>query len=136
MTFARPAKLATTLVGALAALLLPAAVPAQAQPACPAATTAPAATPGASAVAGLDGEQARLQDARTAAFTERAGLGDFVRRFPAALCATRSSAEAERLVDSWGEALWWAAVDRAQGAAVAATCRLRTTARCTGPGSP
>ncbi|WP_395292482.1 pyroglutamyl peptidase [Kitasatospora hibisci] len=109
MTFARPA----TLAAALAAVLLPAALPAQAQPACSAA--APSATVGTPVAAGVDGEQTRLQDARTAAFTERAGLGDFVRRFPAALCATRSAAEAERIVEAWGEALWWAAVDRAQG---------------------
>ncbi|AUY53807.1 pyroglutamyl peptidase [Streptomyces sp. CB01881] len=116
MTIARPAKLAVTLAGALAALLLPTAVPAQAQSACSTATAAPADTlADAPAEGGADPEQARLRDARTAAFTERAGLGDFVHRFPAALCATRGAAEAERLVDAWGEALWRAAVNRAQG---------------------
>ncbi|MFJ3961855.1 pyroglutamyl peptidase [Streptomyces sp. NPDC090036] len=63
----------------------------------------------------LDAEQARLADARTTALVERGALGDFVRRFPAALCGTRSPAEAGRLVDSWGEALWQASVRRAQG---------------------
>ncbi|GHD76075.1 pyroglutamyl peptidase [Streptomyces goshikiensis] len=63
----------------------------------------------------LDAEQARLADARTTALVERAGFTDFVRRFPAALCSVRSEDEAGRLVDSWGEALWQAAVRRAQG---------------------
>lgn len=63
----------------------------------------------------LDAEQARLADARSTALVERAGFGDFVRRFPAALCAVRNPAEAERLLDSWGEALWQSAVRRAQG---------------------
>ncbi|MEV0411408.1 pyroglutamyl peptidase [Streptomyces sp. NPDC050448] len=63
----------------------------------------------------IDSEQARLADARTTALVERAGFGDFVRRFPAALCAVRSPAEAGRLLDGWGEALWQAAVRRAQG---------------------
>ncbi|MFE6844096.1 pyroglutamyl peptidase [Streptomyces sp. NPDC057686] len=63
----------------------------------------------------LDAEQARLTDARTTALVERAGFGDFVRRFPAALCAVRSPAEAGQLLDSWGGALWQAAVRRAQG---------------------
>ncbi|WP_109777242.1 pyroglutamyl peptidase [Streptomyces sp. CG 926] len=63
----------------------------------------------------LDAEQARLSDARTTALVERGGLGDFVRRFPAALCSTRGPAEADRLVDAWGEAVWQASVRRAQG---------------------
>ncbi|MCX4807269.1 pyroglutamyl peptidase [Streptomyces sp. NBC_01214] len=69
----------------------------------------------ASASVPLDAEQARLSDARTTALVERGGLGDFVRRFPAALCATRGPAEADRLVTDWGEALWQASVRRAQG---------------------
>ncbi|MFI1646686.1 hypothetical protein ACH4XT_07050 [Streptomyces avidinii] len=69
----------------------------------------------ASASVPLDAEQARLADPRTAALVERAGFGDFVRRFPAALCATRGRAEADRLVEDWGEALWQASVRRAQG---------------------
>lgn len=63
----------------------------------------------------LDAEQARLADPRTTALVERAGFGDFVRRFPAALCTTRTPAEAERLLDSWGRSLWQASVRRAQG---------------------
>ncbi|GAA2794586.1 hypothetical protein GCM10010441_19820 [Kitasatospora paracochleata] len=90
--------------GALAALLLPAAPAAQAQPACRTADSAP-----------TDPEQARLADPRTTALTDGAALGDFVRRFPAALCTARTATEAEHLVDSWGTALWFAAVDRAQG---------------------
>lgn len=62
----------------------------------------------------LDAEQARLSDARTTALVERGGLADFVRRFPAALCSTRGPADADRLVDAWGEALWQASVRRAQ----------------------
>lgn len=69
----------------------------------------------ASASVPLDAEQARLADPRTTALVERAGFGDFVRRFPAALCATRGRAEADRLVEDWGEALWQASVRRAQG---------------------
>ncbi|MFJ6483348.1 MULTISPECIES: pyroglutamyl peptidase [unclassified Streptomyces] len=69
----------------------------------------------ASASVPLDAEQARLSDARTTALVERGGFADFVRRFPAALCATRSPAEADRLVTDWGEALWQASVRRAQG---------------------
>ncbi|MFE9477452.1 pyroglutamyl peptidase [Streptomyces spororaveus] len=69
----------------------------------------------ASASVPLDAEQARLSDARTTALVERAGLGEFARRFPAALCAARSPAEADRLVADWGEALWQASVRRAQG---------------------
>ncbi|MEV7563270.1 pyroglutamyl peptidase [Streptomyces sp. NPDC089795] len=63
----------------------------------------------------LDAEQARLSDTRTTALVERGGLRDFVRRFPAALCSTRGPAEADRLVDAWGEAVWQASVRRAQG---------------------
>ncbi|MFJ3923277.1 pyroglutamyl peptidase [Streptomyces sp. NPDC090022] len=63
----------------------------------------------------LDAEQARLADPRTAALTERGGFGDFVRRFPAALCGARDAAEAAHLVTDWGESLWSAAVRRAQG---------------------
>ncbi|AZM87194.1 pyroglutamyl peptidase [Streptomyces sp. W1SF4] len=73
-------------------------------PAC----RAPASVP-------LDAEQARLTDPRTTALVERAGFGDFVRRLPAALCTAHTPAEAERLLDSWGEALWQASVRRAQG---------------------
>ncbi|MFE7182076.1 pyroglutamyl peptidase [Streptomyces erythrochromogenes] len=62
----------------------------------------------------LDAEQSRLADPRTTALVVRAGLGDFIRRFPAALCTARSRAEAERLLDSWGQALWQASVQRAQ----------------------
>lgn len=89
--------------------------------ALPIAVTSPAhAADGASscrhaASAPLDAEQARLADARTTALVERAGFADFVRRLPAALCTTRSAAEAERLLDSWGQALWQASVRRAQG---------------------
>ncbi|MFJ9456913.1 pyroglutamyl peptidase [Kitasatospora sp. NPDC101447] len=99
----RTAGLAAALTGTLAALLAPAA--AQADPAgCRTAATV-----------SLDAEQARLQDARTAAFTERSGLGDLLRGFPAALCSARTAHRAERVVDAWGRALWQAGVDRAQG---------------------
>ncbi|WP_030295906.1 hypothetical protein [Streptomyces katrae] len=86
----------------------------------PLAVTAPAHAQDASSCrtapsAPLDAEQARLEDARTTALVERAGFGDFVRRFPAALCGVRSPAEAERLLDGWGGALWQSAVRRAQG---------------------
>ncbi|WKV75940.1 pyroglutamyl peptidase [Streptomyces sp. PCS3-D2] len=63
----------------------------------------------------LDAEQSRLADSRTTALIERAGFADFVRRFPAALCTARGRAESERLLDSWGQALWQASVRRAQG---------------------
>ncbi|MFE2727799.1 pyroglutamyl peptidase [Kitasatospora sp. NPDC059327] len=102
MTITRYA-LVASLVGALAVPLLPGVATARSRPAC---DTAPAPRP--------DAEQARLADPRTAAFTERADLGEFVARFPAALCSTRNAAEARSLVDSWGRALWRAAVDRAQ----------------------
>ncbi|MFF1908724.1 pyroglutamyl peptidase [Kitasatospora sp. NPDC058218] len=102
MTFTRYA-VAASLVGALAVPLFPDSATAQAQPACRTATAPP-----------VDAEQARLADPRAAAFTERAGLGDFVSRFPAALCTARNAAEARELVDAWGRALWRAAVDRAQ----------------------
>ncbi|WP_030243123.1 hypothetical protein [Streptomyces sp. NRRL S-350] len=99
----RTAGLAAALTGTLAALLAPAA--AQAAPAgCRTADTAVA-----------DAEQARLQDTRTTAFTERSGLADLLRGFPAALCAARDAHEAEWVVDAWGQALWQAGVDRAQG---------------------
>ncbi|MFJ9641847.1 pyroglutamyl peptidase [Streptomyces sp. NPDC101206] len=62
-----------------------------------------------------DPEQARLADPRTAALVERGGFGDFVRRFPAALCSSRTPAEAGWLLDAWGTALWQTAVQRAQG---------------------
>nr|WSX53851.1 pyroglutamyl peptidase [Streptomyces sp. NBC_00974] len=62
-----------------------------------------------------DAEQARLGDPRTAALVERGGFGDFVRRFPVALCTIREPAGAAPLLDGWGEALWQAAVRRAQG---------------------
>ncbi|MEJ8646415.1 hypothetical protein WKI68_44420 [Streptomyces sp. MS1.HAVA.3] len=83
----------------------------------------------------LDAEQARLADARTTALVERAGFGDFVRRFPTALCTTRSPAEAERLLDSWGQALWQASVRRAQGQRPGGDLAPGTTGRCTGRGS-
>lgn len=88
--------------------LLPIAVaaPAQAVDAAPCGTSLSAAP---------DPEQARLADARTTVLVERGGLGDFVRRFPAALCGVRGPAEADRLVDGWGEALWQSAVRSAQG---------------------
>ncbi|MFJ7590619.1 pyroglutamyl peptidase [Streptomyces sp. NPDC097617] len=94
---------------ALLSLVLPLAVasPAHAAEGALACRTSPSAP--------LDAEQARLADARTTALVERTGLGDFVRRFPAALCATRGTAEADRLVVDWGEALWQASVRRAQG---------------------
>ncbi|MBW5480975.1 pyroglutamyl peptidase [Streptomyces bambusae] len=86
----------------------------------PAAVSAPAhAADGASCAgspsAPLDPEQARLADGRTSALVERAGLAGFVQRFPAALCGARGPAEAGRVLDGWGEALWQAAVRRAQG---------------------
>ncbi|MFJ6049859.1 pyroglutamyl peptidase [Streptomyces sp. NPDC092307] len=94
---------------ALLATVLPLALASPAQAADgPAACRADASVP-------LDAEQARLSDARTTALVERGGLGDFVRRFPAALCSTRGPAEADRLVDAWGEAVWQASVRRAQG---------------------
>ncbi|MEV7773680.1 pyroglutamyl peptidase [Kitasatospora sp. NPDC086791] len=99
----RTAGLAAALTGTLAALLAPAA--AHADPGgCRTTTTA-----------SPDAEQARLQDTRTAAFTERSGLRDLLRGFPAALCATHDARRAERVVDAWGRALWQAGVDRAQG---------------------
>ncbi|MFD5462389.1 pyroglutamyl peptidase [Kitasatospora sp. NPDC127059] len=102
-TARRTAALATALAGTLAALLAPAA--AQAAPAdCRTVTTAP-----------LDAEQARLQDPRTAAFTERSGLADLLHGFPAALCSARTAHRAERVVDAWGRKLWQAGLDRAQG---------------------
>lgn len=94
----------TALAGTLAALLAPAAA-AQAAPAgCRTVTTAP-----------LDAEQTRLQDARTAAFTERSGLADLLHGFPAALCSARTAQRAQRVVDTWGRKLWQAGLDRAQG---------------------
>ncbi|MFB0630874.1 pyroglutamyl peptidase [Streptomyces sp. AB3(2024)] len=107
MMLLRRAALAAAFLG-VTAVLPPAAAHADPSPACrdsPASAAAPAPDP----------EQARLADPRTAAFPERAGLDSFVRRFPAALCATRDAAEAQRLLDTWGEALWQAAVNRAQG---------------------
>ncbi|WP_284581251.1 pyroglutamyl peptidase [Streptomyces sp. 2P-4] len=68
-----------------------------------------------SPAAPLDAEQARLADPRTAALVEGGGLGAFTARFPAALCSARGPAEAGRLLDAWGTALWEAAVHRAQG---------------------
>ncbi|MFI9365670.1 pyroglutamyl peptidase [Kitasatospora sp. NPDC053057] len=103
-TTGRAATLATALAGTLAALLAPAAA-AQAAPAgCRTVTTTP-----------LDAEQARLQDARTTVFTERAGLGDVLDGFPAALCSARNAHRAQRMVDIWGHRLWQAGLDRAQG---------------------
>ncbi|MER8105860.1 pyroglutamyl peptidase [Kitasatospora sp. NPDC094016] len=98
----RAATLAAALTGTLAALLAPAA--AQAAPAtCRVVGTTP-----------VDTEQARLQDQRTTAFTERSGLHDLLRGFPAALCAARNARQAERVAGAWGRALWQAGVDRAQ----------------------
>ncbi|MFJ8627945.1 pyroglutamyl peptidase [Kitasatospora sp. NPDC093550] len=109
----RTAGLAAALTGTLAALLAPTA--AQAAPSgCPAASTA-APDAGPSPAVALDAEQARLQDDRTAAFTERSGLRDLLHGFPAALCSARTAHRAERVVDAWGRALWRAGVDRAQG---------------------
>ncbi|WP_371675524.1 pyroglutamyl peptidase [Streptomyces sp. NBC_01276] len=107
MMFLRRAALAAAFLG-VTAVLPPAAAHAAPSPACQD-SPAPAAAPAP------DPEQARLADPRTAAFPERAGLDSFVRRFPAALCTTRDAAGAQRLLDTWGEALWQAAVDRAQG---------------------
>ncbi|MFJ9694009.1 pyroglutamyl peptidase [Kitasatospora sp. NPDC101183] len=106
----RAAGLAAALTGALAALLAPAA--AQAAPA-PAPGSADCLSP--AAAVRPDPEQARLQDGRTAAFTERSGLADLPQGFPAALCASRDARRAERVVTTWGRALWQAGVDRAQG---------------------
>ncbi|MFE6868780.1 pyroglutamyl peptidase [Kitasatospora sp. NPDC057692] len=105
-TARRRVALTATLIGALAATVLPATA-ATAQPARPSCRTVDSAP--------LDREQARTADPRTAALTERGGFGDFVRRFPAALCSARGAAAAGRIVDAWGEALWRAGVDRAQG---------------------
>lgn len=104
-TVRRRVALTATLIGALAASILPTA------------STAHAAGPGCRTVEStpLDREQARTADPRTAALTERGGFGDFVARFPAALCSTRNADEAGRLLDAWGGALWRAGVDRAQG---------------------
>ncbi|MFF7988719.1 pyroglutamyl peptidase [Kitasatospora xanthocidica] len=99
----RTAGLAAALTGTLVALLAPTA----AQAAPTGCRTAVTAAP--------DVEQARLQDARTAAFTERSGLDDLLHGFPAALCSARDSRRAEWVVDAWGRALWRAGVDRAQG---------------------
>jgi hypothetical protein len=98
---------------AFAAALL--SVTALLAPATAHAATDPAATGCRTADASPDREQARLADPRTTELTERAGFDGFVRRFPAALCTARDAREAERLLDAWGEALWRAAVDRAQG---------------------
>ncbi|MFF2350791.1 pyroglutamyl peptidase [Kitasatospora sp. NPDC058115] len=108
-TARRRVALTATLIGALAATILPATAAGAAdagagRPSCRTVGSAP-----------LDREQARTADPRTAALTERGGLGGFVRGFPAALCAARSAAGAGRIVDAWGEALWRAGVDRAQG---------------------
>ncbi|EFL12870.1 secreted protein, partial [Streptomyces sp. C] len=104
MLLRRAASAAALLVTVLPVTL---ASPAHADGSAPS-CRAPASVP-------LDAEQARLTDPRTTALVERAGFGDFVRRFPAALCTTRTAAEAERLLDSWGQALWQASVRRAQG---------------------
>ncbi|MFG2999578.1 pyroglutamyl peptidase [Streptomyces sp. NPDC048340] len=98
----RRAALAAAMLG-VAALLPPVTAHADTAPACLTAAPAP------------DPEQGRLADPRTAAFPERAALDTFVRRFPAALCGIRNATEAERLLDAWGEGLWQAAVNRAQG---------------------
>ncbi|MFD0356280.1 pyroglutamyl peptidase [Streptomyces sp. NPDC127110] len=104
MFLRRAASAAALLVTALPVTL---AAPAHADGSGPACRP-PASVP-------LDAEQTRLTAPRTAALVERAGFGDFVRRFPAALCTTRTPVEAERLLDSWGQALWQASVRRAQG---------------------
>ncbi|MFF9056143.1 pyroglutamyl peptidase [Streptomyces erythrochromogenes] len=109
MLLRRAASAAALLVTVLP---LTVASPAHASPAHTAADGAAACRPPSSVP--LDAEQSRLADPRTTALVERAGFGDFVRRFPAALCTTRSRAEAERLLDSWGQALWQASVRRAQ----------------------
>ncbi|MFD9568343.1 pyroglutamyl peptidase [Streptomyces sp. NPDC059982] len=106
--FLRRVALTAALLG-VTAVLPPAA--AHAEDAGPGCRGAVAVDP----VPAPDPEQRRLADPRTAAFPERAGLDGFVRRFPAALCTVRDAAGAERLLDAWGEALWQAAVDRAQG---------------------
>ncbi|WP_369182207.1 pyroglutamyl peptidase [Streptomyces sp. Y1] len=105
----RAAGLAAALTGTLAALLAPAVAQA-----APASTRVPARCAVAD-TAPTDAEQARLQDGRTAAFTERSGLDGLVHAFPAALCAARGGRQAERIVTAWGRALWQAGVDRAQG---------------------
>ncbi|WP_330328564.1 pyroglutamyl peptidase [Streptomyces sp. NBC_00536] len=123
MMILRRAALAAVFLG-ITAVLPPAAAHAAAPDACGASpsgcTSSPAAAPACSAAASVpasvpDPEQARLADPRTTALVERAAFGDFVRRFPAALCGARDAAEAGRLLDAWGEALWQAAVNRAQG---------------------
>ncbi|MFJ6939551.1 pyroglutamyl peptidase [Streptomyces sp. NPDC101132] len=113
MMVLRRAALAAALLGALAAAL-PAgpalaagATPPGGAPAAPPCRTDPAVVP--------DAEQARLADPRTTALVERGELDAFVRRFPAALCTTRDAAGADGLVRVWGEALFAAAVERAQG---------------------
>ncbi|MEU7065485.1 hypothetical protein [Streptomyces sp. NPDC046161] len=73
---------------------------------------------GTSLAVAPDAEQARLADARTSALVERGGFGDFVRRFPAALCSARGPAEAGRLLDSWERGA--VAVRRAPGPGAAA----------------
>ncbi|WP_407986434.1 pyroglutamyl peptidase [Kitasatospora sp. CMC57] len=60
-------------------------------------------------------EERRLADPRSAELVTGGGLGGFTARFPAALCSVRSAPEAEELTDSWGTALWQAAVNRSQG---------------------
>ncbi|MFH7599300.1 pyroglutamyl peptidase [Streptomyces racemochromogenes] len=79
------------------------------------ADSASACAAGARSSLAPDPEQGRLSDPRAAAFPERAGFDGFVRRFPAALCGVQDAAGARRLLDTWGEALWQAAVNRAQG---------------------
>ncbi|MFD8979887.1 pyroglutamyl peptidase [Streptomyces sp. NPDC059564] len=107
MMFLRRAALAAAFLG-VTAVLPPAAAHADTAPGCRGTVTA-------DSVPAPDPEQSRLADPRTAAFPEQAGLDTFVRRFPAALCSARDAAEAERLLGTWGEALWQAAVNRAQG---------------------
>ncbi|WP_328972144.1 pyroglutamyl peptidase [Streptomyces sp. NBC_00239] len=123
MTFLRFMAPAAALLASV--LPLTANAPAHALPGPAAGTPALAATTDpacrTTATAPLDAEQARLADPRTTALTERSGLGDFVRRFPAALCTARTAGEAADLVDAWGEALWWSAVHRAQGRRTAGT---------------
>ncbi|MFG3226815.1 pyroglutamyl peptidase [Kitasatospora sp. NPDC048194] len=102
-TVGRAAALAAALAGTLAGLLVPATAQAE-RAGCRSVTTA-----------ALDAEQTRLQDGRTAAFTEHSGFDDLLAGFPAALCSARNAHRAERVVAAWGRALWQAGVDRAQG---------------------
>ncbi|WP_327167206.1 pyroglutamyl peptidase [Streptomyces subrutilus] len=113
MMFLRRAALAAALLGVTA--VLPPAVARADTALPPGCSGADAAVSARTAPVAPDPEQRRLADPRTAALTGRGGFDAFVRRFPAALCGARDAAEARRLLDTWGESLWRAAVDRAQG---------------------